>query len=232
MSRFALVCSLVFGLSVSLVNPADAQFARAPEVASLDRGVADPVAGAELRVAPYRTADRATVRALLAKARGKNHAAFRVYQKKGTFPSNTYADRKLNVWIDENGHLCAAATIISMSGHRDLVMKVKDQNNFIRLGDVQQGPLMDWMLTSGFTQAELAMIQEPFMPVVDEPVMEPSRPIVVDAKLRKAENARLAAKYKTIDKKLVQATRTSLDRAVDKLMKRPDLVSQLLDASA
>ena len=69
---------------------------------------------------------------------------------------------------------CAAATIIKMSGQDALVNRVAEQNNFVRLADVEQGPLMDWILTSGFTQDEIAAIQEPFMPVTDAPVLEPT----------------------------------------------------------
>ena len=185
---------------------------------------------ADLRIAPRRTPDRATVRAALAKARATNLAAFRVYQKKGVFPSNTFTDGKLNVWLDTDGNFCAAATIIKMSGMDALVNKVAEQNNFIRLADVRQGPLMDWILTSGLTQDEIAAIQEPFMPVVDDPVMEPSQPILVDANLRKAEDARLRAKYKMVDRMIAKNAKKSLDLATDRLMKHPKLAWSLVDS--
>lgn len=188
-----------------------------------------PHAPSELRIAPRRVLDRATVRAALAKARVTNLAAFRVYQNKGVFPSNTYKPGKLNVWLDEDGNFCAAATIIRMSGQDDLVSKVAEQNNFIRLADVKQGPLMSWILTSGLTQDEIAAIQEPFMDVSDRP-LEPSQPILVDAKLRKAEDARLEAKYKRVDKLIVKQTKKSLDLATDRLMKHPSLAWQLIDS--
>jgi hypothetical protein len=229
MSRLTLICSLVFGLSsASLVGSADAQFAKAPPTTVAISGAAAradvPEPALRVRVA----LDRDTVRAALVKARAANLGSFRVYQKTGAFPSNSYKPGKLNVWLDADGHFCAAATIIKMSGHDDLVNKVAEQNNFIRLADVKQGPLMDWILTSGFTQAELAMIQEPFMPVVREPAVAPMQPILVDSKLRKAEDARLRATYKKVDKQLVKAEKKSLDKATDLLMKHSDLAWQLL----
>jgi hypothetical protein len=240
MSRFALVSSLVLVLS----STAAAQFAKAPsanaphraptpaerELTLMDVSHADVPEGPRMRVAPARVLSRANVRAALARARAANLAAFRVYQKKGVFPSNTYQPGKLNVWLDEFGHLCAAATIIKMSGKDALVDQVAEQNNFIRLADVKQGPVMDWILTSGFTQAEIAMIQEPFMRVTDEPVAEPSAPMLVDAKLRKQEDARLRATYKKVDATIVKAQRKSLDAATDRLMKNPKLAWQLLAA--
>ena len=239
MSRFALICSLVFGISsASLVTTADAQFAKAPPASSVAVGAGASAGAAaadvyvpQLRVAP-RALDRAAVRAALAKARATNLAAFRAYQVKGVFPSNTFKGRKLNVWLDKDGNLCAAATIIKMAGQDDLVTKVAEQNNFIRLGDVKQGPLMDWILTSGLTQDEIAAIQEPFMPVMREPRPEPTAPILVDAKLRKAEDARLAAKYKTVTKQIVKSQDKSLDKATDRLMKNRELAWQLIDAQS
>jgi hypothetical protein len=178
-----------------------------------------------------RTLDRATVRTALVQARSRNLAAFRAYQKKGVFPSNTFKGKKLNVWLDADGHFCAAATIIKMSGQDDLVQRVADQNNFIRLADVKQGPLMDWILTSGFTQAEIASIQEPFMPVTREPALSPPEPILVDAGMRKAEDARLMATYKSVDKMLVKNAAKSLDAATDRLMKNPTLAWTFIDNS-
>lgn len=233
MSRFSIICSLVIGLSSSaLVSHADAGFAKPPQVAvSTHAARADVPVSAGMRIAPQRRLDRAQVRAALAKARATNLAAFRAYQKKGVFPSNTFTRGKANVWLDAAGNYCAAATIIKMSGQDALVAQVAEQNNFIRLADVEQGPLMDWMLTSGFTQDEIALIQEPFMPVMRAPV-EPSQPRIVDSKLRKAEDRRLRATYKAVDKRLVEQQKSSLDRAADRLMKHPDLAWKLVDAQA
>jgi hypothetical protein len=243
MSRFMLVASLVFGLS-SVASASSPQFAQPPTPrapagapvmpshAGADRLSIAPHAGAELRIAPRRIVDRATVRAALAKARAANLVAFRVYQRKGVFPSNTFTPGKLNVWLDADGNFCAAATIIQLSGKDDLVRKVADQNNFIRLGDVKQGPLMDWILTSGLTQDEIAAIQEPFLPVVDEPRLAPAEPILVDADLRKAEDARLRAKYRAVDRMIVKGQKKSLDVATDRLMKNPALAWKLVQGQA
>jgi hypothetical protein len=240
MSRFTLVCSLVFGLTASAsAFAAEGNFAQPPVVAHVDSAHVEqrPAGGdrmSEYRVAPKRKLDRATVRAALVKARAANLAAFRAYQRKGAYPNNTYKGGKLNVWIDEDGHLCAAATIIQMSGQVDLVARVAEQNNFMRLRDVKQGPLMDWILMSGFTQDELVMIQEPFIGVDREPQLEPTpaNPVVVDGKLRKTEDSRLRAKYRAIDKQLVKFQTKSLDTAVDRLMKRPALAWELIDSQA
>jgi hypothetical protein len=224
MARFMIVASLVFGLS-SVATASESHFARPPAAGAM----ADVYApGGVPAIAPRPMVDRAMVRAALARARAANLAAFRAYQKKGVFPSNSFKPGKLNVWRDADGHLCAAATIINASGQTGLVDRIAEQNNFIRLADVRQGPLMDWILTSGLTQDEIAAIQEPFMPVVDRPQLEPEQPLVVDAKLREAEDARLRAKYRAVERMIVKNREKSLDLATDRLMKHPALARQLV----
>jgi hypothetical protein len=222
MSRLALAFTFIASLSTGALArrvPAEPlfgapiHFAQPPDSAR---------SGAAL---PMVVVDRAAVRAKLAKNRLANVARFRVYQKKGVFPSNTYTDGKLNVWRDDFGNLCAAATIINASGQTDLVLRTAEQNNFIRLGDVTSGPLMDWILTSGLTQAEIAAIQEPFEPVMDEPG---NQPLAVDPILRRNENRRLAMKYKAVEASIARDTKKSLDAATDRLMANPDLATSFL----
>jgi hypothetical protein len=223
-----LAASLVFALSAT-ATASDSGFAQPPPATRLAINAGAPVMPDAPRViAPPRALDRATVRAALAQARVASLDSFRWYQRTGVFPSNTYKPGKLNVWLDEDGHFCAAATIIKLSGQDALVNQVAEQNNFIRLADVKQGPLMSWILTSGLTQDEIAAIQEPFMDVTDR--TEPSQPMLVDANLRKAEDARLRAKYRSVEKMIMKNTSKSLDRATDRLMKNPALAWKLVDA--
>ena len=171
--------------------------------------------------------DRAEVRAALVQARHRNLDAFRAYQARGVFPSNTFKDGALNVWRDQDGHFCAAATIIRISGQKALVDQVAEDNNFIRLAEVRQGPLMDWILTSGFTQEEIAAIQKPFMPVVKQPRPEPQP---IDTAMRDSETKRLSAIYKQVEAQLVKNEQASLELAVDRVMAHPQLARQLIDS--
>jgi len=128
-----------------------------------------------------------------------------------------------NVWLDPEGHLCAAATIINNSGNTDLAMSVPSMNNYLKLIDVTEGPLMDWILTSGFTQDEIAMIQEPFVGVRPQPIAEPP-----DGQ-RLAEDARLAKRYAVVEKALKKQRKASLDAAVDRLIsENPELAASLV----
>ncbi|CAN5916239.1 hypothetical protein BH11MYX3_BH11MYX3_16210 [soil metagenome] len=218
MSRLLIAASLIAAFATSTFAAEQRFAAPPPDVAGARAEPAPP----ELRQRRV-ILDRATLRTKLAEQRAANLARFIAYQQGGVFPSNTFDARKLNVWMDADGHLCAAATIINASGQNDLVQKVDEQNNFIRLGTVKQGPLMDWILTSGLTQDEIAAIQEPYMPVYRKlPVVEP--------KLRSAENVRLIKKYKQVAASIVKNQNKSLDLAVDRLMKRQDLAWQLVNS--
>lgn len=223
MSRFLIACSLVAALSSTAMARSYAptpRFARPP---AADVRVPD-------QAMPARVLDRAAVRAKLLEQRATNLASFRAYVERGVFPSNTYRNGKLNVWIDEAGNLCAAATMINDSGLGELVTRVAEQSNFIRLRNVSAGPLMDWMLMSGLTQAEIVAIQEPGFNVRQrQPQVEPS-PILVDADLRKAEDLRLARRYTEVDAMIVKNTKRSIDAAVDRLMKNHALAWKLLES--
>jgi hypothetical protein len=225
MSRFFLACALVAALSsTAAADRAGPSFARPPagwraqhDAPAIDRDIAR--AG---------LVDRAAVRAKLAEQRAANLARFRAYRTGGSYPSNVYTPGFANVWRDQDGRYCAAATIIRASGEGVLVATVAAENNFIKLADVTSGALMDWILTSGLTQAELALIQRPFMPVTKRPELQPPQPIVVDTGLRAAETRRLAKLYAGIDGKLVASQQDSLERATDRLMQHPELAAALL----
>ena len=206
MRNLALAASLIFSLSSAAIASTGApHFAQPP-----DTGLLSPVI------------DRGDVRAALARERAANLATFDTYRFNRVFPSNTFSDNKLNVWRDADGHLCAAATIIS-STLPQLAAKVAEDNNFIRLADVREGPLMDWILTSGFTQDEVVAIQEPFVPV-----SKADQKTVVDARKRAEETSRLAAYYADVDSALLRDADQSLDAATDRLMQHPDLAAQLI----
>ena len=223
MSRFALAFALVTSLTAGVfAESAPANFARPPtDQIEVSDGP---------RVAlPMRYLDREAVRAKLLERRAENLARFRAYQAKGVFPQNTFVKGKLNVWIDDAGNLCAAATLINASGKEELVKLVGEQTNFIRLGDVKQGPLMDWMLTSGFTQEEVVAIQAPMVYSGDEMRMWEQQRRVND-ELRVAEAARLKKVYKTVERSIVKNQKKSIEVAVTRLMQHPDLAWQLLDS--
>jgi hypothetical protein len=109
-------------------------------------------------------------RAHLTAVRAKNIAILIAYTQAGQFPRNEVTDTKFNIFRDDRGVLCAVANIMFQNGEAKLVDQTARTNNFVRLGDVRKGPLLDWIQVSGFTQEEIQRIQEPYMPY--EPSLE------------------------------------------------------------
>lgn len=162
--------------------------------------------------------DRASVRLALEHRRAHNLASFKQYIQTGVYPHNTYRDGPLNVWFDASRHYCAAATMIVKDGHQDLAARTAATDNNIRLLDVTDGPLLDWMLTSGFTIEEIDRIQEPGF-AIEAPVRDFA---AEDAKLKRGYTATVA---------YLRAHRAAdLDKATDRLLKHPDLAWQLVEA--
>ena len=221
MSRFTASLVLVASLFTGLAS-AETRFAAPPAAES-----------AEIPVTPQPQDHPPKNPAALNANRRANLARFRAYYRAGKYPSNVYADGLTNVWRDEDGRLCAAATIMKASGEGALVEKIAEQNNFIKLADVTQGPVLDWILTSGFTQAELVAIQKPFQRVgqieLEEQDAQLKPIVVIDPKLRTDETVRLTKLYRRIDVRLTKSSTSSLDLAVERLMKRPDLARDLVN---
>jgi hypothetical protein len=226
MLRLRRLATLALSLSLAttaLISPAAARsFAQAPEAEVAD---AKPfrIMPDEDRSPRISAAARAKLRKVLRAHRKINVKAFRAYADRGVYPHNYTTNGALNVWIDEEGRMCAAATMIFRSGAKKMVRDVGATDNNIRLGDVSEGPVMDWILTSGLTQDEVAAIQEPFMgrpmPIEPEPGSD-------DWKL--AEDARLRARYTEVLAQLASDPDASIEAAIDRLQFRPDLVAKLL----
>lgn len=178
------------------------------------------------RVAPV-IVTRERVRAKLAEAREKSIAAFHAYRTTSSYPSNTLTDGALNVWRDSEGRFCAAATILRVTGGMDMSERIAFEDNNIKLADVTDGAMMDWILTSGLTQEELALIQRPFMGVRKRPQWNDDA-MQIDLVKKQKETKRLAGLYAKIETRVKKQSRASIDTATDRLMANPDLAKQLL----
>jgi len=80
------------------------------------------------------------------------------YYQRGVYPTDEEG-RPISVFKDARGVRCPMAELIYRSGHGDLVDAVAAKNNKLRLADVKDGALYDWMATSGLTIEEIAMVQ-------------------------------------------------------------------------
>lgn len=226
MSRRLAKLALALSLLAAPFSTASAGFAQPPDGAPTAPIRIAPAEDTRMEVPRISDRARARLKTILARRRAHNLKSFTAYVTRGKYPHNYVTPDRLNVWIDEDGRMCAAATMIFNSSRsmRPLVRQVAKQSNYIRLADVTDGPLLDWILTSGLTHAEVVAIQEPF-DGPDDPRMrrEP-------ADWKTAEDARLRARYAVVLKQLADDRAASLDAAIDALAMRPDLVAKLLGA--
>jgi hypothetical protein len=206
-----------FFLAASLTLTACTPGLRAPANPG-DAGT-DPIVVTPVKPAPK--LDRAKVRAALAARRAENVARFLAYRDGRVYPINDTGMGFQHVWLDSLGNLCAAATLISHDWGRNSTSRVALENNFIALADVHDGPLHDWILTSGLTHHEIVAIQVPGW--------QGMRP---DENPREQEIERLHALYVDVERQLATMQDESLEDAVDDLMARPDLARALLGGVA
>jgi len=151
------------------------------------------------------SSDSQLVRAQLAARRKTQIERLHAYAANGVFPKNRVSQMPLNVFRDEDGHLCAVANLVELDGKHALVDQTAKTNNFVRVAEQSSGELHDWVLTSGFTKEEIARIQAPYMP------MEPNT-----AWLQK-EKERLQAHFAEVERELLENQDASLDLAVARL---------------
>lgn len=174
--------------------------------------------------------DITALRAALVKQRATNLKRFEDYREKRVYPHNLYAADMRNVWKDPDGHLCAIATLVHDSGNDDLVDAIANDENFVKLANVTSGPIVDWILTSGLTQEEAVMIQQPTE--ADVEAMEAQERAEARALKRKLarEDKRLNRNYVAVERALVEPriADAGLDVAVARLAARPDLAAKLL----
>ncbi len=121
-------------------------------------GAVVPAAGQE---APKARGSRPSTRFLeLATARKLQIAALEAYSKYGKFPMNLVnREWSIPVFVDSHGTLCAVGHLMAISKRQDLVDGVRDSDVSIRIADLKDGPVVDWILESGLTQEECAFIQ-------------------------------------------------------------------------
>jgi hypothetical protein len=174
--------------------------------------------------------DTDALRTALVKARATNLKRFSDYRVKRVYPHNTYEAGMKNVWQDRDGHLCAIATLVHDSGDDALVEKTAHDTNFVRIADLSSGPIVDWILTSGLTQEEAVMIQQPSAADVAEMEAEEQERAVALAKKLAREDRRLNRNYVTVERTLEEPriADAGLDVAVARLVARPELAAALI----
>ena len=106
-------------------------------------------------------------RAMLAVRRELQLERLRSYRDRRRFPINDSAHRHcVPVFVDRNNTACAVGYLMRCSKAHTDVGKIVRENNGVYVMYAVRGPLVEWILTSGLTQEEAALIQPgyPFAP--------------------------------------------------------------------
>jgi hypothetical protein len=84
----------------------------------------------------------------------------RAYATRGVFPANTdFVGQRVPYFVDNFGTACAVGHLMLEDGKREVVEDVRRNNNHVRIRDIKNGPVLDWIINSGLTQEECARIQ-------------------------------------------------------------------------
>ncbi len=178
--------------------------------------------------------NHAELRRALGEQRKVNLARFHDYRRAKVYPHDwDTPDGKLqmvNVWRDPQAHLCAVATLVHLDGKDAMVETIAKDQNSIQTANLTDGPLVDWIMTSGFTQEEVVMIQAPTEADVEMmEAQERAEKRRIKRWLAREDN-RLASVYKTIETTLEtgRIADAGLDLATARLAQHPELAAALL----
>lgn len=109
--------------------------------------------------------ERTAWRQTLAQRRALNILRLRIYQLRGQFPQNEHTtSRAVPIFVDKHDTACAVGHLMRESGWGDAVAAIQRTNCFVYVTDVRDGPLVAWVLVSGLTQEEAALIQPSYGP--------------------------------------------------------------------
>jgi hypothetical protein len=159
-------------------------------------------------------------RSALASARKANVERIAEYRRRGRFP--LYDGRtpdgvarlghrlfRRPVFIDKHGTSCAVAFLMQAAGRAEQAEDIAKANVHVKVEDVEDGPLFEWVLRSGLTQEEVALVQPEYAQLRAEALLAKRR-----------ETDRLIRHFGKIERQLADNAEIALDVALSRIKGR------------
>lgn len=91
------------------------------------------------------------------------------YWQEGRFPQNTqHPNQIIPYFIDDFNTACAVGHILRETGGNELAEKIKRENNYAYIEDMEYGELLEWAEEFGFEEEELRWIQPGYFCIDEE----------------------------------------------------------------
>ncbi len=88
------------------------------------------------------------------------------YWTNGVFPKNyDYADQRKPCFIDKDGTICAVGYLVEQTTSREVAEEINSKHKYDELLAMNDQTVDNWVLTSGLTKEECAMIQPTYGPM-------------------------------------------------------------------
>jgi hypothetical protein len=87
------------------------------------------------------------------------------YWTNGIFPKNyDYGDQRKPCFIDKDGTICAVGYLVEQTTNRQVADDINSKHKYDELSAMNNATVDNWVLTSGLTKEECAMIQPTYGP--------------------------------------------------------------------
>ena len=158
---------------------------------------------------------RGELRKALAVARKRQIARLRAYREAGRFPVRKlgFGDRLAHrltwepLFVDASDVPCAVAYLMRAAGWSSEVTAIATKTPDVRIEEVTQGPILEWVLRSGLTQDEATLIQPDYKLWIARSKRTLAR-----------DRERLVAHFRAVERQLLANTEVSLDIATVRLL--------------
>jgi hypothetical protein len=114
----------------------------------------------------WSASEQATWRQRLLEARYAQLRRLAAYRDRGLFPLNEgQADHPVPIFVDRHDTACAVGQLMRWSGWTENVATIQRTNNLVYVPEAKRSPVASWVVTSGLTLEEAALIQPGYTPV-------------------------------------------------------------------